>query len=376
MLNRSHWPVAGATVAVLGLSVGTFLPLLTLQPTSAIASPEQTSGQAGNFSDTEGHWAQPFIQSLARENLVKGYPDGTFRPDQLVRRDEFAALLSQAFNQAQEDPIADGSVYKDVPEDHWAKDAIEEAHESGFMSGYPGGFFAPDRDISRTEALVSLAQNLNLEAAPATSASRSATPAASNSATSNQSANQATADNQAVPNSASNQVSSTNQRARRNAFLMPMALTTLMQPFVTPARARNVAPVANRPDQTTQAPPTNTAAAPNSSAQPNAAEAANRSDRTASNNPNFEALPSEVVSNYYTDAQKIPLYAVDPIATATQAGMVVNYPDRQLLNPDQPATRAEVAALVYQALAHQGRVAPLTNSPASNYIVNPSQSSQ
>lgn len=375
MLNRSHWPVAGATVAVLGLSVGTFLPLLTLQPTPAIASPEQTNGQAGNLSDTEGHWAQPFIQNLARENLVKGYPDGTFRPDQLVRRDEFAALLSQAFNQAQEDPIADGSVYKDVPEDHWAKDAIEEAHESGFMSGYPGGFFAPDRDISRTEALVSLAQNLNLEAAPANSASRSATPAASNSATSNQSANQATADNQAAANSTTNQVSSTNQRARRSAFLMPMALTTLMQPFVTPARARNVAPVANRPDQTTQAPNANTAAAPNSSAQPNAAEDS-RSDRTASNNPNFEALPSEVVSNYYADAQKIPLYAVDPIATATQAGMVVNYPDRQLLNPDQPATRAEIAALVHQALVHQGRLAPLTNGPASNYIVNPSQPSQ
>ncbi|MBD2110653.1 MULTISPECIES: S-layer homology domain-containing protein [Cyanophyceae] len=346
-----------------------------LQPTSAIASPEQTSGQAGYLPDTEGHWAQPFIQSLTAQNLLKGYPDGTFRPDQPVRRDEFAAILSQSFNQVQEDPIADGSVYNDVPDDHWAKDAIEEAHESGFMSGYPGGLFAPDRDISRTEALVSLSQNLNLEAPPNLNASGAATPAVNNSTASEQSAtDQAATNNQAAKSTAANQSSRATQRPRRNTFLMPMALTTLMQPLVAPARARNVPPAANRPAQTPDS--ANTAAAPNSSAPANTAETPNRTDRAAGDNPEFEALPSEVVSNYYTDAQKIPVYAVDPIATATQAGLVVNYPDRQLLNPDRPATRAEIAAFIHQALVHQGRLAPLADNPAANYIVNPSQSGQ
>ncbi|MBD2106051.1 S-layer homology domain-containing protein [Nodosilinea sp. FACHB-13] len=346
-----------------------------LQPTSAIASPEQTSGQAGSLPDIEGHWAQPFIQSLTAQNLLKGYPDGTFRPDQPVRRDEFAAILSQSFNQVQEDPIADGSVYNDVPDDHWAKDAIEEAHESGFMSGYPGGLFAPDRDISRTEALVSLSQNLNLEAPPNLNASGAATPAVNNSTASEQSAtDQAATNNQAAKSTAANQSSRATQRPRRNTFLMPMALTTLMQPLVAPARARNVPPAANRPAQTPDS--ANTAAAPNSSAPANTAETPNRTDRAAGDNPEFEALPSEVVSNYYTDAQKIPVYAVDPIATATQAGLVVNYPDRQLLNPDRPATRAEIAAFIHQALVHQGRLAPLADNPAANYIVNPSQSGQ
>lgn len=375
MLNRSRWSVAGATVAVLGLSIGTFVPLLTLQPTSAIASPEQTSGQAGSLLDTEGHWAQPFIQSLTAQNLLKGYPDGTFRPDQPVRRDEFAAILSQSFNQVQEDPIADGSVYNDVPADHWAKDAIEEAHESGFMSGYPGGLFAPDREISRTEALVSLSQNLNLEALPTLNTSEPATPTVNNSTASEQSATgQAAASNQAANSTAANQSSPTTQRARRNAFLMPMALTTLMQPLVAPARAKNVPPAANRPAQTPDS--ASTAAAPNSSAPDTTAEASNRTERAAGDSSEFEALPSEVVSNYYTDAQKIPIYAVDPIATATQAGLVVNYPDRQLLNPDRPATRAEIAAFIHQALVHQGRLAPLADNPAANYIVDPSQSGQ
>lgn len=370
MLNRSHWTVAGATVAVLGLSIGTFVPLLTLQPTSAIASPEQTGGQAGYFPDTGGHWAQPFIQRLTAQDLLEGYPDGTFRPDQPVRRDEFAAILSQSFNQVQEDPIADGSVYNDISEDHWAKDAIEEAHESGFMSGYPGGFFAPDRAISRTEALVSLSQNLNLEAPPTPNASGAATPTANNSTASDQSAT-----NQVAANStAANRPSPATQRARRNTFLMPMALTTLMQPLVAPARARNVPPTANRSAQTSDS--ANTAAAPNSSAPANTAETPNRTDRAAEDSPEFEVLPSKVVSNYYADAQQIPLYAVEPIANATQAGLVVNYPDRQILNPDQPATRAEIAAFIHQALVHQGRLSPLADNPAANYIVDPSQSDQ
>lgn len=375
MLKRSHWPVAGVTVAVLVLTIGTFAPLLMLQPTSAIASPEQTSGQAGYFPDTGGHWAQPFIQSLTAENLLKGYPDGTFRPDQPVRRDEFAAILSQSFNQDQEDPIADGSVYNDVPEGHWAEDAIEEAHESGFMNGYPGGFFAPDRAISRTEALVSLSQNLNLEAPP----SGSATPTASNSTASEQfAANRAATNTQAAANStAANPSSPATRQARRKTFLMPLAITTLMQPLVAPARARSVPPAASRPAQTPDS--ANTAAAPNLAAPTNTDQtdqAPNRTDRAAGDNLEFEALPSKVVSNYYADAQKIPLYAVDPIATATQAGLVVNYPDRQILNPDQPATRAEIAAFIHQALVHQGRLAPLANNPAANYIVKPSQSGQ
>lgn len=394
MLDGSRWSVVGATVAVLGLSAGTFIPLMTLQPTSAIAAPEQ----AGNFSDVEGHWAQPFIRDLANQNLIKGYPDGTFRPDQPVRRDEFAAILSQTFNHVVEDPISDGSVYKDVPVDHWAKDAIEEAHESGFMSGYPGGFFAPDKDISRTEALVSLAQNLNLEALPVATGAASTTSVGDNAANNSTAADRsaptqaantmtpAAANNQAATHSAANQPSRANRQVRRNAFLMPMAMTTLLQPFVAPARARNAAPTANRYSQNQNSPntaasnssagdSTNTTAAA-TSVQANASDAQARNNRAEAGTFQSEALPSEVVSNYYADAQKIPLYAVDPIATATQAGMVVNYPDRRLLNPDRSATRAEIAALIHQALVHQGRLTPLTDSPAAEYIVDPSRPGQ
>jgi parallel beta-helix repeat protein len=67
----------------------------------------------------------------------------------------------------------------------------------------------------------------------------------------------------------------------------------------------------------------------------------------------------------YRDRSTIPDYARTAIATATQQKMIVNYPDPKLLAPTREATRAEVAAMVYQALVAIQRT-PVINSP---YIV-------
>lgn len=67
----------------------------------------------------------------------------------------------------------------------------------------------------------------------------------------------------------------------------------------------------------------------------------------------------------YQDAAQIPNYATEKIAAATEAGLVANYPNPKLLNPNAPATRAEVAAIIYQALVRAGKVEPIQ----SQYIV-------
>ncbi len=87
---------------------------------------------------------------------------------------------------------------------------------------------------------------------------------------------------------------------------------------------------------------------------------------------------SFTVSNYYADAQKIPHYAVGNVAAATKANIVVNYPNQQILNPNQPATRGDIAAFIYQALVAQGKIEQLPSSvEASNYIVGrPTSSNQ
>ena len=74
----------------------------------------------------------------------------------------------------------------------------------------------------------------------------------------------------------------------------------------------------------------------------------------------------------YTDRTKVPKWAVDKVAAATEAGIVVNHPKRTLLQPNRAATRAEVAAMIYQAMAEKGQVP----AKASEYVVKPSKLSK
>ncbi len=67
----------------------------------------------------------------------------------------------------------------------------------------------------------------------------------------------------------------------------------------------------------------------------------------------------------YEDRGDISNYALEELATATEKGMVVNYPRRDRLEPKRNITRAEVGAIIYQALVFQGEAASI-NSP---YIV-------
>jgi cytoskeletal protein RodZ len=71
----------------------------------------------------------------------------------------------------------------------------------------------------------------------------------------------------------------------------------------------------------------------------------------------------------YQDADQIPKWAVEKIAAATEAGLVVNHPEQNTLNPNQPATRAEVSAMIYQALVESGKAEPIS----SDYIVKPNK---
>ena len=74
---------------------------------------------------------------------------------------------------------------------------------------------------------------------------------------------------------------------------------------------------------------------------------------------------TESTLQYFNDASNIASYARSPIAAATQKQIVVNYPNVKFLNPTATATRAQVAAFIYQALVSSNQVSAI-NSP---YVV-------
>ncbi len=69
----------------------------------------------------------------------------------------------------------------------------------------------------------------------------------------------------------------------------------------------------------------------------------------------------------YKDANQIPAYAKNAVAAATEAGLVVNHPDAAVLNPNKMVTRAEVAALIHQAMVNEGKAQKIN----SKFIVQP-----
>ncbi|NEP55200.1 MAG: S-layer homology domain-containing protein, partial [Moorea sp. SIO3C2] len=83
-------------------------------------------------------------------------------------------------------------------------------------------------------------------------------------------------------------------------------------------------------------------------------------------NNNFVGDAAQVLDRYQ-DTDQVPEWALSKMAAATQSNIVVNYPNLDTLNPNQPATRAEVAAMIYQTLVAQGRIEPI----AGDYVVQP-----
>jgi hypothetical protein len=72
--------------------------------------------------------------------------------------------------------------------------------------------------------------------------------------------------------------------------------------------------------------------------------------------------PNEQSLSIYADRAAVPSYATRALASATQLGLVFNYPTPAELRPNRVATRAEVSAMVYQALA-VGNEMPAVSSP-------------
>jgi S-layer homology domain len=118
------------------------------------------TNKVAQASDVGGNWAEPFIKALVEKDIIKGYPDGTFKPDQPVTRAEFAALLNKAFDLKQVRPARK---FKDLPKKFWANAVIQKAYQSGFLTGYPNGTFAPKQNIIRIQSLVSLINGSKLE---------------------------------------------------------------------------------------------------------------------------------------------------------------------------------------------------------------------
>ncbi|WP_256759572.1 S-layer homology domain-containing protein [Cohnella sp. WQ 127256] len=112
-----------------------------------------------DFADTQGHWAEKTIDIFVRLKLINGYTDGTFRPNSPITRAEFAVILNRVLNI--QGGSNTSVVLRDIV-DSWAKEDIENLVAAGVIKGYNDGTFKPDNTITREEMVIMLSRIVDL----------------------------------------------------------------------------------------------------------------------------------------------------------------------------------------------------------------------
>ncbi|OBZ17185.1 S-layer homology domain-containing protein [Bacillus sp. FJAT-26390] len=121
------------------------------------------------FNDMNGHWSAQYVDRLAGRDVVHGFEDHTFRPDQSVTRAQLVKMIADALAlKASGTPIyfADSDLLQ-----NWAKDAVARAVEEGLIQGYQEkgkSWFKPNQPLTRAELAVILARVLDRNAVHAT----------------------------------------------------------------------------------------------------------------------------------------------------------------------------------------------------------------
>ena len=110
---------------------------------------EANMTKSNGYNDMkDGAWYTCAVSTLSKMGIIKGYEDGSFKPNDPISRAEFAAIAARF------DPDGDKTpaTFSDVSS-HWAKDEISIAANHGWIKGYEDGSFKPDQKITRAETM-------------------------------------------------------------------------------------------------------------------------------------------------------------------------------------------------------------------------------
>jgi uncharacterized repeat protein (TIGR01451 family) len=111
---------------------------------------------ASTYSDvTTNFWAAEYIETASKAGVMKGYADGNFKPNQPITRAELATVIARYLGIVREanlDQFLDLGSFSDTS-GSWAQQTINELFRYAVVSGYADGSFKPDQNITRSEAI-------------------------------------------------------------------------------------------------------------------------------------------------------------------------------------------------------------------------------
>jgi len=112
------------------------------------------------FSDIIGHWSEKAIRQAAQSGIAAGYPDGTFKPNRTVTRAEFVVMLMNALKPKTAGAELNFTDADKIGE--WAREAVAQAVQEGIIKGYGDGSFRPNVEITRAEMMAMISNVLKL----------------------------------------------------------------------------------------------------------------------------------------------------------------------------------------------------------------------
>ena len=122
----------------------------------AFVTPEATG-----FGDVaKKHWAAAYIAQAAKLSVVKGYPDGTFKPSGNITRAEGLAMIARFAGISEE---VYTNEFKDVASTHWAAKIVEGAYRAKILEYLKGKLFEPNKNLARAETVEMLQRTTTVQ---------------------------------------------------------------------------------------------------------------------------------------------------------------------------------------------------------------------
>lgn len=132
--------------------------LMTLSILSSTLYGFSKSVYAIAYSDlSQSHTFYPYIEKLSQMNVLSGFSDGTFRPDDKITRGQMAKIIVRGFN-IQEDNSCDP--FGDVPATNTFFSEITTLRCKGIVDGYSDGTFRPDNIVGRGAAMKFIVESM------------------------------------------------------------------------------------------------------------------------------------------------------------------------------------------------------------------------
>lgn len=127
-------------------------------------SPDTSGTAATSFSDVpKKHIYYEEIESIKEKELINGYPDGTFKPNDSIKREHAAAIIQRSGVDLT--PVRAAGKFSDVPKNHLYYSTIQKLYRAGIIDGSEGKF-NPSGHITRAQLAKILVESFDLKMKP------------------------------------------------------------------------------------------------------------------------------------------------------------------------------------------------------------------